>query len=102
MKPYLPILAALALSYGGAALAAQPGGPAPVARTVAASWPARANTSTARQITDALNLLEAKGYGNFSDFHALKNGRYGATVTQNGRRFSVTVDPAEGQVASAT
>ncbi|HUC67122.1 MAG TPA: hypothetical protein VMA53_16905 [Stellaceae bacterium] len=49
------------------------------------------------RMTAALNLLEAKGYGAFSDFK--QNGNdFAATVTENGQHFAVTVDPDSGQV----
>jgi len=47
--------------------------------------------------TTALNLLGAKGYGNFTNFH--RDGRlYQATVTQGGQQFMVTVNPSTGSV----
>lgn len=42
--------------------------------------------------TDALNLLEAKGYVNFSNFHKAGND-FQASVTRNGRQMTVMVDP---------
>lgn len=44
------------------------------------------------QMTAALNLLEAKGYADFSNFRA-NGGFFTAKVAQNGRRFSVRINP---------
>ena len=54
---------------------------------------------TARRMTEALNILEAKGYGDFKDFHA-KGGSFTATVTKNGKAFAVTIDPQSDTVTT--
>lgn len=46
----------------------------------------------ATRMTHALNLLEAQGYGDFSNFRA-EGKNFAATVTRNGRQFTVVVDP---------
>jgi hypothetical protein len=53
--------------------------------------------SGANRMTEALNLLEAQGYGSFSNFKA-DGANYQATVTQNGQSFTVTINPDSGQV----
>jgi hypothetical protein len=78
--------------------AASTAAPAPHARhhqpMAARSTPSNA---LGDRMTAALNLLEAKGYGGFSDFK--QNGKdFAATVNQNGQHFTVTVDPDSGQV----
>ena len=85
--------------------------PAPAAASTAQAAPAhkahpkamaaakredRADPKEAR-ITNALNLLEANGYGAFSDFKP--DGRnFDATVTANGQHFAVSVDPDTNQI----
>jgi hypothetical protein len=50
------------------------------------------------RMTHALNLLEANGYGDFSDFR--QDGKnFDATVTRSGRQFTVVVDPDADQVS---
>lgn len=47
--------------------------------------------------TDALNLLESRGYGDFDNFH--RDGRmYAATVTRNGKTMHLTIDPEAGKI----
>ena len=47
--------------------------------------------------TDALNLLESKGYGDFSNFH--RAGRmYAATVSRDGKTMHLTIDPEAGTI----
>lgn len=50
------------------------------------------------RMTTALNLLEARGYGSFSGFEA-DGPDYRATVTQDGHRFQVRIDPIERSVS---
>lgn len=69
---------------GGIALAANDIGAVPAA-------------SGADRMTHALNLLEATGYGGFSSF-APDGKNFTATVTENGRRFTVLVDPDSDQI----
>lgn len=49
--------------------------------------------------TQALNILEAQGFDNYTDFHASGN-LYVATVTSHGRTFPVTIDVANGRILS--
>ncbi len=105
-----PLLAAafLAASTGMALAANAPAASQPPASSTAAPAPqamhhkpmaARAGQSNAvgDRMTAALNLLEAKGYGGFSDFK--RNGKdFTASVSQNGQHFTVTVDPDSGQI----
>lgn len=42
--------------------------------------------------TDALNLLEAKGYVTFTDFHKVGD-QFQASVTQKGKQMTVMIDP---------
>jgi hypothetical protein len=100
MKRIAFTMAVLALS-AGAAFAASP------AQTAATTAPApKTHVATpmrddmsAKRMTKALNLLEAKGYGAFNDFKA--NGQdYSAMVTQNGHSMTVLVDPDSGQVTT--
>jgi hypothetical protein len=64
------------------------------------------DTPEARRATKALNLLEVQGFGgtieerrrnSFQDFRQLDNN-FAATILQNGRTFTVVVDPETGQV----
>ena len=76
--------AALALVLGtGVALAAA---------TPAAGNHYNWNPKQGDRATQALNLLEAKGYGNFTDFKADGNN-FEATVQQHGKTMNVVVDP---------
>jgi hypothetical protein len=76
----------LVASAGLALAAGQPGSTAP-----AASRPA------GDRMTAALNLLEAKGYGDFSNFKA-DGGNFAASVKQNGQSFGVVINPDSGQI----
>jgi len=58
---------------------------------------ALAADSGANRMTQALNLLEAQGYGSFSNFKA-DGANYQATVTQDGQSFTVVINPDSGQV----
>ncbi len=51
----------------------------------------------ASSATDALNLLEARGYANFSNFTADGNG-FRATVVNGGQTSQVSIDPRTGRV----
>jgi len=54
-------------------------------------------TPLARRETRALNLIEAKGYGDFTNFRA-DGKNFAAQVDKNGKRFTVIADPDSGQV----
>jgi Peptidase propeptide and YPEB domain len=58
---------------------------------------ALAAPGSAARTTQALNLLEAKGYGSFSNFKQ-DGADFEATVKQNGQSFTVTVNPDTGQI----
>ena len=49
------------------------------------------------RMTDALNLLEAKGYGDFSGFRP-EGKNFAATVSQDGKSFTVIIDPDSGRI----
>lgn len=54
--------------------------------------------STGHRMTKALNLLEANGYGGFSNFKADGKGGFKATVTRDGHDVTVHIDPDTGKV----
>lgn len=55
------------------------------------------NAPSVERMTQALNLLEAKGYGDFRDFTA--DGKdFTASVNDNGRHVTVLVDPDAGTI----
>lgn len=56
-------------------------------------------TPIGNRMTNALNLLEAHGYGSFSDFKANGND-FTATVNKNGRDVTVQIDPGSGQITT--
>lgn len=58
---------------------------------------ALAATGDAARMTEALNLLEAQGYGSFSNFKA-DGVNFAATVSQDGRSFTVLIIPDSGQI----
>ena len=74
---------------------------APAARHTAAAHKAAdrysVNTPEARRETRALNLIEAKGYGDFTDFHAAGKN-FTAQVDSHGKRVTVLADPDTGRV----
>ena len=103
MKSIALTAVSLSIALAAPALAA------PTASTAAAPAPAAqqqhrhakaamtTNSPEAREMTAALNALEADGYGDFSNFKA-NGSTFTATVTQNGKQFTVQVDPTTGQV----
>lgn len=60
------------------------------------------NTPMAHRMTQALNILEARGDGAFSNFHATTGNDFAAQVTEHGQQVAVRVDPATGQVTNAS
>lgn len=119
MKPALPfVLAAVLAAAAGSAFAqnvgnpvlgAPPhalGSPAPAPAAQAAAKPGAAmngynpDNPEASSATDALNLLEARGYANFSDFSAAGNG-FRATVVNGGQASRVSIDPRTGQIGGS-
>jgi len=76
--------------------------PAPASKPVAAKHAASVNgynpdNPEARNATAALNLLEARGYANFSNFTAAGNG-FRATIVNGGRASRVSIDPRTGRI----
>ena len=95
----IAVFAATLMLGTGAALAAPPSGPAAASQTMHHQKAVAVQTGAADRETQALNLLEAKGYGSFTNFRAAGNG-YAATVTRDGRTMNVQVDPQNGQVTT--
>jgi hypothetical protein len=96
----IALLAAVLTLGAGAAMAAAPGeaGPAPSAQHH--HQKARVlRTSAADRETQALNLLEAKGYGSFANLRPVGKG-YTATVTQGGHTMNVRIDPQSGVITT--
>jgi hypothetical protein len=112
MKFLVPVALAASLAFSGAAFAANtapPAGNPAVAPTPAmskakpiqhhlmvkkAAYQAQEN---ANRETQALNLIEARGYGPIRSFR--NDGKlYDATVMQNGKAISLQVDPDNGRV----
>lgn len=96
------VLAALPLSLAlvGAAFAAPPPVTAtqPMAAPQSKAVSYRRDKPLAERMTHALNILEANGYGDFSNFRA--NGKnFAATVTEQGKPMSLVVDPNSNQVS---
>ncbi len=91
-----PLLAAVFLAASaGLALAANTAAQ-PAAAQPSAAVPHQ-NRAQGDRMTSALNLLEAQGYGSFSNFK--QDGQnYAATVKQNGQSFGVVINPDSGQV----
>lgn len=87
----------LALALVGGLAATASAKPVPAGAAAAALRQDRDNPVEER-MTAALNLMEADGFGAFSDFHAAGKN-YAALVDQDGRRFPITVDPDSGEVA---
>lgn len=63
----------------------------------AGSGLALAADADAARMTQALNLLEAQGYGAFSNFKQ-SGTDFEATVNQNGQSFKVLINPDSGQI----
>ena len=57
------------------------------------------NTREGRRETRALNLIEAKGYGDYTDFHAAGKN-FTAQVDSHGKRFTVVANPDTGRVTA--
>jgi Peptidase propeptide and YPEB domain len=105
MEPVMKLIATTiaALSFGIAAsafaqdqIATTGGNSAPGAAARATMGSPRGDRAERRE-TVALNLLEAAGYGQYTDF---KNdgGDYSAMVMKDGERLAVRVDPDKGTV----
>lgn len=95
LAPALLIPAFLAAS-GSMALAATPAALSHPSSSPAAVRHDKAGPAEAR-MTQALNMLEANGYGDFSDFKPAGTN-FTAMVTRNNQHFAVTVDPDTNQI----
>lgn len=100
------VVASGALAFAADAPASAPanapsGTSAAAARANAAAQAAARHDKAApveARMTHALNLLEANGDGDFSDFR--QHGKnFDATVTRSGRQVTVVVDPDADQVS---
>ncbi|HXP30183.1 MAG TPA: hypothetical protein VN832_03770 [Stellaceae bacterium] len=116
MKPKTLAALPLSIALAGAALA-QPapgsgGAPQPSSapgRVASHSHPAvplrqaartSGDTPEARRTTDALNILEERGYA-FSNFHAQGNAYVATATLPDGRQIEVTVNPDTDQTRKA-
>lgn len=81
------VFGVVVLACGGTALAAT-------------TQPMDDTSAAATRYTEALNLLEAKGYINFTNFHKAGND-FAATVKQSGRSMTVMIDPDNNTVRTA-
>jgi hypothetical protein len=97
----LPMVVLPFLTFAGAALAATPPATTPAqpphARHVMATHERSTSTPEALRETHALNLLEAKGYGDFTNFRA-DGKNFTATVAAQGKSATVIVNPDSGQI----
>jgi hypothetical protein len=91
----VPFFALASIGFAQAATPATPAAPAHRAHAMHRASPA---SPEARRETHALNLIEAKGYGEFTNFHA-DGKNFTASVMSAGKRYTVTVNPDTGQVA---
>jgi hypothetical protein len=99
MKSLTLAVAAASLALAGTAFAQSgpTGSPATAAPMTRAAKVPSDHDSVANRMTAALNILEAKGYGDFRAFQP--DGKdYSAAVAQDGQHFTVLVDPDNGQV----
>jgi hypothetical protein len=91
------------------AFAASPSGNAPPANPPARNSIKHNTASTTQQHrmniaqranreTKALNMLEAKGYTDFTNFHRVRPSVFTASVDQHGHWTSVQVDPLDNQI----
>ena len=97
----IAVFAATLMLCAGTALAASPGQPAAAPQAMHQHQrQATAVRTGADRETQALNLLEAKGYGAFTNFRPAGND-FAATVTRDGRTMTVQVNPQSGQVTTA-
>jgi hypothetical protein len=90
----VPFFALAGLGFAQAAPPATPAAPMHHARAMHRASP---NTAEARRETHALNLIETKGYGGFTDFRA-DGKNFTASVMSAGKHYTVTVNPDTGQV----
>lgn len=94
-------LLAAAMTFGaGAAMAAAPGHPPTSQPNQHHHHMAKAlRTNAPNRETQALNLLEAKGFGSFTNFRPAGKD-YTATVTRDGHAMNVRVDPLSGVITT--
>lgn len=100
------VVASGAFAFAADAPASAPAN-APSGTSAAAAHPNAAAQAAARhdkadaaeaRMTHALNLLEADGYGDFTNFR--QDGKnFEATVSRNSRQVTVLVDPDADQVS---
>jgi hypothetical protein len=102
MKPHISawLLAAAATLAGGGVAVANPAYPnlaypSPDAATPAFAIPPWRQEGAAA--TNALNMLEAQGYGQFSHFRA-RGMNFTADVRKDGLTMRVTIDPRTDQI----
>ena len=116
MKPIILAVLPLSIALAGAALAQSAPGPGgapqaaqPPGRVAPHSHPVvplrqaagtSGDTPEARRATDALNILEEKGYA-FSNFHAQGNSYVATAILPDGRQIEVTVNPDTDQTSEA-
>lgn len=73
--------------------------PAPPAQaTTSAPSVADLDNPQGARATAALNVLEAQGYADFSEFRP-EDGMYTAMVRDGGQRFRVVINPDTGQIS---
>jgi hypothetical protein len=78
-------------------LALLAGGGTAVAATTAPQQRVNDLSPAAERYTQALNILEDKGYVNFTNFHQTGN-EFAATINRDGKSMTVTIDPDQGTV----
>ena len=100
MKRILLMAAAFSLTAGAALAATPSNAPAtpPAVPHHAHATMASSNRQADRE-TQALNLLEAKGYSGFTNFRPAGKD-FAASVTQNGHTANLRVDPQSGQITT--
>lgn len=90
-------IAIAANAPAGAGSASPANAPAANSGSTAAPSATISGTRDTPRMTHALNLLEAKGYGDFHDFKS-DGKNFDAAVTRNGKQMTVQVDPDSDQV----
>ena len=89
---------ALAANAPGAAASDAPANaPAPSVAAQPRGVRGADNSPTAERMTHALNLLEAKGYGDFHEFKS-DGKNFDVTVTRAGKQVGVEVNPDTDQI----
>ena len=88
---------AIAANVPAGAGSTSPANASATSGSTAAPTAKMSGTRDTPRMTHALNLLEAKGYGDFHDFKS-DGKNFDATVTRDGKQVTVTVDPDSDQV----